>query len=532
MATILVADDNSNIQKMVSLVFEEKGVHVVAVGNGEAACRKVPEVHPDLVLADVFMPVRNGYEVCEFVKHDPQFAEIPVVLLVGAFDPLDEKEAQRVGANGVLKKPFVPPEPLIAMVSSFLGNLEPPVVEAPPAPAKVESPLMEMPLPPPPPPPVSRVPVEEEPEPEPEEFTVAMNARDFDEAEGETETFGAPVATPSAKHQEEEPADDEEPESEWKRRRAAVDYDIPEADSDDLVKRLAGEAREDDSDSADAVAVPKAHVRVPFGGAIIPESEMEAEAKSSQPSKSDWMDLMSPVTAAPAETASASPAGESPVTEETAPEGAVEQNASEPATIEAAAETSESQRSWADSAPRSEEARAEAPVHEAAEEGGEAEDPSEEALPAAPAEGIPFRASSGPMQTSEFESPDTDAPADEFATPGLPEAEASDAAQSKSAETEQAAAEVAESSPAEEPAAEQPSVAPVEVHKYVGTFEEANEITEGPEKTAKGPVDSATVDDVVAKVLQKLEPQIHELLSKGVLRPLVEDMLNREPEKK
>src|SRR5690242_5647839 len=105
---------------MVSLVFQEKGIHVVAVGNGEAACRKVPEVKPDIVLADVFMPVRNGYEVCEFVKRDSRFSETPVILLVGAFDPLDEKEARRVGADGVLKKPFVPPDALIAMVMSGL----------------------------------------------------------------------------------------------------------------------------------------------------------------------------------------------------------------------------------------------------------------------------------------------------------------------------------------------------------------------------------------------------------------------------
>jgi CheY-like chemotaxis protein len=94
--TILVADDNSNIQKMVSLAFGEHGFEVVAVGNGEAAVRKLSEIHPDIVLADIFMPVRNGYEVCEFVKKDPKLSKIPVILLVGAFDPLDEKEAKRV----------------------------------------------------------------------------------------------------------------------------------------------------------------------------------------------------------------------------------------------------------------------------------------------------------------------------------------------------------------------------------------------------------------------------------------------------
>ena len=120
MAKILVADDNSNIQKMVGLALKDQGIDVVAVGNGEAAVRKISDVRPDLVLADVFMPVRNGYEVCQYVKTDSTLAHIPVILLVGAFDPLDEQEAQRVGADGVLKKPFVPPDPLISMVKSAL----------------------------------------------------------------------------------------------------------------------------------------------------------------------------------------------------------------------------------------------------------------------------------------------------------------------------------------------------------------------------------------------------------------------------
>ena len=120
MAKILVADDNSNIQKMVGLALKDHGIEVIAVGNGEAAVRKISDIHPDLVLADVFMPVRNGYEVCKYVKDDRTLSHIPVILLVGAFDPLDEQEAQRVGADGVLKKPFVPPDPLISMVKSAL----------------------------------------------------------------------------------------------------------------------------------------------------------------------------------------------------------------------------------------------------------------------------------------------------------------------------------------------------------------------------------------------------------------------------
>src|SRR5262249_2957475 len=101
---------------MVGLALKDHGIDVVAVGNGEAAVRKISDVRPDLVLADVFMPVRNGYEVCRYVKEGSAVSHIPVILLVGAFDPLDEQEAQRVGADGVLKKLFVPPDPLISMV--------------------------------------------------------------------------------------------------------------------------------------------------------------------------------------------------------------------------------------------------------------------------------------------------------------------------------------------------------------------------------------------------------------------------------
>jgi CheY-like chemotaxis protein len=134
---ILVADDNSNVQKTVALALADLNVDVVAVNNGDAAVRKIPEIRPDLILADIFMPVRNGYEVCDFVKKDPHLQHVPVVLLVGAFDPLDEREAQRVGADGILKKPFVPPEPLITMVKTLLDRaasqrlVEVPVSKAP-----------------------------------------------------------------------------------------------------------------------------------------------------------------------------------------------------------------------------------------------------------------------------------------------------------------------------------------------------------------------------------------------------------------
>ena len=209
MAKILVADDNSNIQKMVGLALKDQGIDVVAVGNGEAAVRKIADVRPDLVLADVFMPVRNGYEVCKYVKENSSLAHIPVILLVGAFDPLDEQEAQRVGADGVLKKPFVPPDPLISMVKSALsragvrvngsgaaqpGQAEPWATVV--SPNRTEEPRKERGVPS-----VSATPVE--PEPFPEELPPRPKPLTIEPGK-EPVAFGSLLETPTAAEPEED----------------------------------------------------------------------------------------------------------------------------------------------------------------------------------------------------------------------------------------------------------------------------------------------------------------------------------------
>ncbi|MFP5264278.1 MAG: response regulator [Blastocatellia bacterium] len=103
---ILLADDSITIQKVVNLTFADEGIEVVSVSNGDMAERRLNEVNPDLVLADIFMPGKNGYELCESIKQSPQFGNVPVVLLVGAFEPFDQAEARRVRADAHLTKPF------------------------------------------------------------------------------------------------------------------------------------------------------------------------------------------------------------------------------------------------------------------------------------------------------------------------------------------------------------------------------------------------------------------------------------------
>jgi CheY-like chemotaxis protein len=94
---------------------------VVAVGDGEQAIARIPTERPDIVLADIGMPKRSGYDVAAFIKGHPDFKHIPVLLLAGAFEPVDEEKAEQVGCAGVLVKPFEP-QHVIARVRELLDG--------------------------------------------------------------------------------------------------------------------------------------------------------------------------------------------------------------------------------------------------------------------------------------------------------------------------------------------------------------------------------------------------------------------------
>ncbi len=103
---LLLADDSITIQKVVGITFANEDIKVTCVDNGEAAIAKARELKPDLILADVVMPKRNGYEVCEAVKSDPALRHIPVLLLAGTFEAFDEQRARAARADGHIAKPF------------------------------------------------------------------------------------------------------------------------------------------------------------------------------------------------------------------------------------------------------------------------------------------------------------------------------------------------------------------------------------------------------------------------------------------
>jgi len=119
---LLLADDSATIQKVIDLTFADEGVRVLAVSNGREAIDQLLDFAPDIVLADVHMPSPNGYEVCEYVKTNEKLKHIPVMLLVGSFEPLDEVEARRVGADDILTKPFSSIRRLIDRVGALVSS--------------------------------------------------------------------------------------------------------------------------------------------------------------------------------------------------------------------------------------------------------------------------------------------------------------------------------------------------------------------------------------------------------------------------
>ena len=106
MSRILLADDSPHAQRMGERILREEGFEVVSLTDGDAAVLRLADVDPDLILADVFLPGKSGFELCRHVKGDPQRRHVRVVLTAGLLEPFDEEEATRAGCDAILKKPF------------------------------------------------------------------------------------------------------------------------------------------------------------------------------------------------------------------------------------------------------------------------------------------------------------------------------------------------------------------------------------------------------------------------------------------
>lgn len=139
--TILLADDSPTIRRLVTQTFADANFKIVEVSNGDAAIKALDEIQPDLVLTDIYMPGKNGYEVCTYIRNHPALHATPVILLVGAFDAFDDETAKQAGATANITKPFEPGA-LIELVTSILppDEEQQPDLAAPAEPAPAAAP--------------------------------------------------------------------------------------------------------------------------------------------------------------------------------------------------------------------------------------------------------------------------------------------------------------------------------------------------------------------------------------------------------
>ncbi len=138
MPTLLLSDDSVTVQRMIAMIFAAEDITVTTVSDGEQAIARIREVNPDIVLAGIATPKRSGYDVAAFVKSDPGLASIPVLLLAGAFEPIDQVRAAQVRCDGVLVKPLEPRQVVARVKELIAGATGNAVIAASGMPSRVE----------------------------------------------------------------------------------------------------------------------------------------------------------------------------------------------------------------------------------------------------------------------------------------------------------------------------------------------------------------------------------------------------------
>jgi CheY-like chemotaxis protein len=135
--TVFFIDDSATMREVIKIAFRRENIEVVACHDGDAAITQMQQQHPDVVISDVIMPGKDGYEVCQLIKRTPGFGDTPVVLMSGVVNRNVAEKAFAVKADELIRKPFQPQD-LIARVKQLLQNKKNATAAvAPPAPVPV-----------------------------------------------------------------------------------------------------------------------------------------------------------------------------------------------------------------------------------------------------------------------------------------------------------------------------------------------------------------------------------------------------------
>jgi CheY-like chemotaxis protein len=117
--TVYFIDDSATMREVIKIAFRRENINVVASHDADIALEEIGRTKPDVVITDVIMPGKDGYEVCMYIKNQPELAKIPVILMSGVVNRAVAEKAFAVKADELLRKPFQPQD-LIARVKNLL----------------------------------------------------------------------------------------------------------------------------------------------------------------------------------------------------------------------------------------------------------------------------------------------------------------------------------------------------------------------------------------------------------------------------
>ncbi|MGH8736413.1 MAG: response regulator transcription factor [Burkholderiales bacterium] len=106
MTRVLIAEDDPNIVEALSFVLSRDGFDVCAVLDGEEALRRLRSAPPDVMILDLMLPKRNGFEVLKLIKSDPALRALPVIVLTAKGQAQDRRLVEQIGVEGFMTKPF------------------------------------------------------------------------------------------------------------------------------------------------------------------------------------------------------------------------------------------------------------------------------------------------------------------------------------------------------------------------------------------------------------------------------------------
>jgi len=121
MASILIADDDPNIVRALAFLMQAEGHNVRTVADGDAALAAVAEQPPELLLLDVMMPKRNGYDVCRALRANPHYGRLRIVMLTARGGEADKRAGIEIGVDAYLTKPFAISE-VVGCVNGVLAS--------------------------------------------------------------------------------------------------------------------------------------------------------------------------------------------------------------------------------------------------------------------------------------------------------------------------------------------------------------------------------------------------------------------------